>query len=286
VNEHREEHLDLCAGYALGSLDAADRQRLEAHLAEGCPMCQRALADSSLGVVMLAASAPPATPDPALRARVLAAVHATPQTTSREAKSAPPPALDELSDAPPRGRAIEMRPRRPSVGFGWMWAAAAAALAVATATSWNAAGRLRAELGTTRGLLVQAQRELEEERRWAAVTNAPDARVAELAITPAGIAALRARATYDPHTRSAVLVFENFSAPPGRDYQLWALRGAGVASLGLIKPDASGRAILRLENVGDPNELAGFAVSLERTGGSPNSAAPTGPVVMAGKFRA
>ena len=282
MNEHREEHLDLCAGYALGSLDAVDRQRLEAHLAEGCPMCQRALADCSLGVVMLAASAPPATPDPALRERVLAAVHATPQ----EAKSAPPPALDELPDAPPRGRVIEMRPRRPSVGLGWMWAAAAAALAIATAVSWNAAGRLRAELATARGLLVQAQRELEEERRWAAVTNAPDARVAELAITPAGIAALRARATYDPHTRSAVLVFENFSAPSGRDYQLWALRGAGVASLGLIKPDASGQAILRLENVGDPKELAGFAVSLEPAGGSPNPAAPTGPVVMAGKFRA
>ena len=118
------------------------------------------------------------------------------------------------------------------------------------------------------------------------MANAPNARVAELAIAPAGIAELRARATYDPRTRSAVVVFENFSAPSGKDYQLWALRGAGVASLGLIKPDARGRAIMRLEDVGDAQSLAGFAVSLEPAGGSPNPAAPTGPVVMAGKFGA
>ncbi len=276
MSEHRDEHLDLCAGYALGSLDAADRQRLEAHLAEGCPVCQAALGDFSLGTMMLAASSPPAAPDPALRERVLSAVRATPQSASPEVRGAP--------EAPSRGRVIEMRPRRPAVGFGWVWAAAAAALAVATAVSWNAAGRVRDQLANTRGQLVQAQRELEEERRWAAVMNAPDARVAHLAITPAGIAELRARATYDPRTRSAVLVFENFAAPSGKDYELWALRGAGVASLGLIKPDASGRAILRLENVGDPNELAGFAISLEPTGGSPGHVAPTGPVVMAGKF--
>jgi anti-sigma-K factor RskA len=274
VSEHRDEHLDLCAGYALGSLDAADRQRLEAHLAEGCRVCEAALADFSAATVTLAASAPPAQPSPALRARVLSAVRggAAPEVRERP--------------APVRGRVIEMRPRRQTVGFAWVWAAAAAALTIATAVSWNAAGRLRQELETTRGKLVQAQRELDEERRWAAVMNAPDARVAELTMTPAGIATLRARAIYDPRTRSAVLVFENVTAPSGKDYQLWALQGAGVASLGLIKPDASGHAILRLENVGDPQSLAGFAVSLEPAGGSPNPTAPTGPVVMAGKFGA
>ena len=45
MSEHLEEHLDLCAGYALGSLDAPDRIRLEAHLADGCPACEAALAE-------------------------------------------------------------------------------------------------------------------------------------------------------------------------------------------------------------------------------------------------
>ena len=95
---------------------------------------------------------------------------------------------------------------------------------------------------------------------------------------------MSARATYDPASRRAVIVFENITVPSGKDLELWALRGAGVASLGLIHPDENGRAVLRLEDVGDPAELAGFAVSLEAAGGSPSKTAPGGPVVMAGKF--
>ena len=41
--------------------------------------------------------------------------------------------------------------------------------------------------------------------------------------------------------------------------------------------------VLRLENVGDPKELAAFAVSLEPSGGAPTPDAPSGPVVMVGK---
>jgi anti-sigma-K factor RskA len=165
-----------------------------------------------------------------------------------------------------------------------MWAAAAAALAVATALSWNNATQLRTELAAKQKELTELRTQLEEERRWAAVLNAPDARVAELALTPDGIAELRARATFDPRSRSAVVVFDHFQPPSGKDYQLWALQGEGVASLGVIKVDAEGRAVVRLENAGDPASLAGFAVSLEPAGGSPYPDRPTGPVVMAGKF--
>jgi anti-sigma-K factor RskA len=157
-------------------------------------------------------------------------------------------------------------------------------LAVATAASWNASHQLRRELETSRRRLIELEDRLAEEQRWAEVMNAPGARVAELALTPDGVAELRARATYDPRTRKAVLVFENFTPPAGRDYQLWALQGEGVASLGVIRADERGGALMRLENVGDPATLAGFAVSLEPAGGSPNPNAPTGPVVMAGRF--
>ena len=47
MSEHREEHIDLCAGYALGSLDEADLERIDQHLAEGCEHCEAALADFS-----------------------------------------------------------------------------------------------------------------------------------------------------------------------------------------------------------------------------------------------
>ena len=82
--------------------------------------------------------------------------------------------------------------------------------------------------------------------------NAPGARVAVLEPTPAGDATLRARATYDPATQNAVVFVENSVAPAGKSYELWAIRGAAPASLGVIQPDASGRAVIRLEKVGDP----------------------------------
>ncbi len=191
-----------------------------------------------------------------------------------------------MSPTGPEGKVIEFKSRRRGFSLGWGLALAAALLAGSTAVLWNHAQRLHRELSAHREAVARLERRLAEERRWLDVLNAPGARVAELHPTPQGIAASRARATYDPSTRRAVLVFENLTAPSGHDYQLWALEGAGVASLGLITPDAGGRAVMRLENAGDPTILAGFAVSLEPAGGSPNPTAPSGPVVMAGRFGA
>ena len=273
MSEHREEHLDLCAAYALGTLDEAGRRQLEAHLADGCAQCEAALADFGAATVLLAASSPPVQPSAALKGKVMAAIRA-----SGTPEAAP-------AAKPDRGRVVEM-PRRTAPSFlNWAWAAAAAALAIASVISYNAASRLRTELDSNRKRLAEVEQKLADEQKWVAVLNAPLAKVVELAPTPAGATDLRARATYDPATQRAVLVFENFKAPTGRDYELWAIRGEtpAPASLGLIHADDSGHAVLRLENVGDPATLGAFAVSLEPAGGAPTPTAPTGPVVMLGK---
>jgi anti-sigma-K factor RskA len=188
---------------------------------------------------------------------------------------------DQEADRP---RVIEM-PRRPSVPMnGWAWAAAAVILAVTSMMWWNTVKRLRAELATAQTIASDLGGELALERRWAEVLASPGAKVAELRITPAGAAELRARATYDPVSRAAVVVVENATPPEGRDYELWALRGAPVASLGVIEADAQGRAIVRLEDVGEAATLGGFALSLEPRGGSRSKTAPSGPLVMTGTF--
>lgn len=269
---HRDEHLEMCAGLALGNLDEEDRRILERHLAEGCPECERALADFSTSVVALAASARSAKPSGDLRTRILDAVE--------QETAGGPVAERPRTDG---GRVVSMAKHRPS-RTSWAWAAAAAALAVVTMMQWNAAEHLRADLESQRRQLAEAERRLAEERRWAEVLSAPDARAAELVITPAGVQALKARAVFDPRTSSAVIVFDHFTPPAGKDYELWAMRSDGVASLGVIKTDAQGRATMRLEHLGAKDTLSGFAVSLEPQGGSPNPRAPTGPVVMVGKL--
>src|SRR5262249_19597307 len=181
VSEHRSEHLDMCAAYALGVLDEADREAFERHLAEGCATCEAALRDHSTAAVMLAASAPPAQPSPALRARVLEAVKAEGATARDKGE-------------PERGRVIALKPRRGMPAVAWAFAAAAAVLIVVNVLMWSAAGRLSRELAERQAQLRQLQERLAEEQRWAAVLSAPDARVAVLAPTPDGSPALRGRA--------------------------------------------------------------------------------------------
>jgi anti-sigma-K factor RskA len=275
VSERHEEMLDLCAGYALGSLDEADRVRLEAHLADGCEQCEAALADFFAATVALASFLPVASPPASLRGRILDAARAMPVEEMDVAPASRP--------ARKGGRIVEL-PRRRLSAWTWGFAAAAAALAVASVWSGQEARRLRSEVNSLRDQVVSLRTQLDDQILWTGVLTSTDARVAALAPTPAGDPALRGRATYDAVTRRAVVILENVRAPKGRDYELWAIRGAAPASLGVLAADAKGRVILRLEDVGDPATLNALAVSLEPRGGSPDKTKPSGPVVMLGAF--
>jgi anti-sigma-K factor RskA len=79
-----------------------------------------------------------------------------------------------------------------------------------------------------------------------------------------------------------VVVLEHSTPPAGRDYELWMIRDGKPRSLGVVRPDEHGDAVVRLEDVGDAATLAAFALSLEPTGGAPTDDAPTGPVVAVG----
>ena len=270
MNAHTEVLLELCAGYELGILDAADRARLEEHLAEGCPQCEAELRRLSESMLLLAAAAPQHPAPAAVRDRVLAAVRA---------------------EAGPTGRAtispLPRRERARTSPLTWVWAAAAVLLAVAALALWRNAQRTSVELAQVHTDRARLERELAEERRWAATLTAPAARVVALAPTPAApstAAPLNARVMFDPATHRALAVFENFAPPAGHDYQLWAISDHGPSSLGVVHADSSGRAVVRIENTGDPAKLGAFAVSLENAGGAPTPTAPAGPVVMVGKL--
>lgn len=66
---------ELAAAYALDALDPEQERAYEAHLA-GCHRCQEDVAAFSETAAALAYAVPPAQPPSALRARVLAGVHA------------------------------------------------------------------------------------------------------------------------------------------------------------------------------------------------------------------
>lgn len=270
MSAHRPDHLELCAGFVLGALDETDARELAAHRAEGCSVCEAEIARLEQAVVMLASSVPAAEPSARLRSRTLAAIASEPPRAPVAAGPA-----QRILEMPRQGRSFAFAP--------WALAAAAALLAVTSLGLWRESDRLRSELGAMRGKLLAAEQQLLDERRWTEVLSAMDAQSVSLSPTPDGAADLRGRGTWDPATRRAIIVFEHVVAPTGRDYQLWGLHPDGPRSLGVIRSDASGRAIVKLEDAGDSATLQAFAISLEPTGGSPNPSAPSGPVVMVGR---
>jgi anti-sigma-K factor RskA len=157
-------------------------------------------------------------------------------------------------------------------------------IAVLGVVQWRNAVRIERDLAATRGELAQLREQLENEKRWAELPDAPQSLVVKLEPTPDGSPQLSARVTYDPATRRAVVVCSSFTPPAGKDYQLWAILKTGPSSLGLVRADTAGRAVIRLPDVGDLATLTAFAVSLEQKGGAPTPHAPAGAVVMVGKI--
>jgi anti-sigma-K factor RskA len=264
VSAHRPEHLDLCAAWVLGCIDEADRVELEKHLAEGCPTCDAEIARLSEASTLLAAAAPPVAPRPAVREATLRRVRA------------------EMGKA--GAEVVPIRKRSRGQWVQWGLAAASVVLAIGAVALWYSRESVRRDLAAANKSVADLERALEEEQSWTRVFSAQDLRAVEFTATPEAIPALRARGVWDPATRRAMLVFELPATPAGRDYQLWGLHPSGPASLGLVHADARGRSVVRLENAGDPATLQAFAVSLEPAGGSPNPNAPSGPVILVGKF--
>jgi len=270
VSPHKDDHLELCAGYVLGNLAEDERRALEAHLEEGCAVCEVELNRLGRGAWAFAAATPRLLEPSSLRVRVL-------DTVRREAGSKD--GRREGSRAP-----IPFPRRQVGRALAWMATAAAVVFAVFGYTEWRLAGRLSRELAESRENVSRLSQEVQSAREWAAVATAPQTRVVDLKPTPNGSPELHARVTYDPATRRAILSVAGFAAPAGKDYQLWAVTKSGPLSLGLVRADPSGHALVQLSNAGDPFTLAAFAVSLENEGGAPTPTAPAGPVVMVGKI--
>jgi len=284
VSAHREEHLDLCAARALGSIGEADRLELERHLAEGCPECERALLELSQGVERLAASAPPAVPSPSVRLRVLeqARAEAAASPRGREASAVEP---GRAGTVPAPRRVLEMPRRARPTWPAWAFATAAALLAVSTIALWRSGETLRGDLRAARERVAQAELDLAVERAWSAVATSPGARVVDLAPLQGGIPMPHVRATYDPASRRAIVAFDNLATPSGSDFELWAILPDGPKSLGVVRGDATGHAEVRVPDAGDPAALSAFAISLEKEGGSPDPRKPAGPVILAGAVK-
>ena len=176
-------------------------------------------------------------------------------------------------------------PRRSWAWLGIAGWVAAATLTIAIGTFWETIIRLRQEIAIRQERVTELHARTVRDQRWLAMMSAPGVRFADLRpAADAGNSSLQGRVVYDPSSHRALVVFQGAFPPRGQDYQLWALRGGVPMDVGVLHPDSTGFAVVRLENMGTPGMTEGFTVSVEPRGGSPKREAPTGPTVLQGSL--
>jgi hypothetical protein len=189
-------------------------------------------------------------------------------------------------------------PRPPTSRLTWGLAAAAGVLGVFGLVSWMKATRLEtelaaeherlealsAELGDTTAELLDLRTKLASEEHWSGVAVSHEVKVVLLNPTAAG-EPIEGRAYYNPKTGEARIVFYSVTKSHERDFELWAIGSEGPVSLGVLSPNESGTAEVRVPSLASTPGLNAFAVSQEPIGGSGNPRAPSGPVVSVGAIQ-
>ncbi len=254
----REEDFDL---YALGALEGDEKRAIETHVAS-CSDCARGLAEARGRVAMLALAAPPLTPSPNVKARLMQQVR------------------DTAPSAPPSRAARE--PERAGGFFGRSWTAVLVpvgiALAIAAVVLWTQNRRLDQQVAALHIDMEQQRQQLEQARQVADLITARDTMVVPLSPQP-GMPKGTAQVMYNQKMGMLMYEGELEPAPSNKSYQLWLVPAQGnPISAGVFSPgnDKANHFMVKLPEGVTPKA---FAVTLEPVGGRPQ---PTGPKVLVG----
>lgn len=226
----------LSTEYLLGTLDAAERARVDAHLEE-CPACRAELAEDARVLDAIGRGVAQSAPPPALRERILNAARA-----------------ESASNTPAR--------KRSAPAMAWMLAAAAALVALIAGWQMFEARNERARMSA----------QLAEQQRSLAVLAADDLVRFEL---QGDAAPAHARAFWS-HRHGLVFTAERLQpVPSGRTYQLWAISDGQPISVGVFEAGDAGTAAVVVATPETLTRVDAIAVTVEPAGGLPQpSTAP------------
>jgi anti-sigma-K factor RskA len=262
---------DRAMQYALGVLDADERAACEAHLRQAeHDGCLEALRDARAAVALIPAALDPVPPAPE-----------TWTSIERRIAAASPAQAAAPAAAP--------RPRRWFAPLGWALAAAAI---VAVIFLWRDRARLARVIDDEAARRAQCVAELGEQRdatqlqrEALALLQRPGTRLVTLeaagAPAPNGAPAATGNLIWHADDPRVYVVGRGLAAPPGKDLQLWAVRGTQEIPSGLLRGDASGAvASGEIAAIRD-GAIDAFGVTLEPAGGV---AGEHGPIVLFGKI--
>jgi len=249
MDEQHLEHVDnLIDAYALGALEPDEEAHVEAHLAM-CAPCRSLVAPARATAYALLSALPLIQPSSDVRSKVLSRV----REVAEEERQGRAPALRARHGPQQAHRA----PRGPIARVIW--------------------GVLRRV--PDRESAAQDEPQDETLARLAQLLAEPESVIWEVAGTPEAPAA-RARLVGAPGGREAVLVATGLQpVAADRAYQVWLLRGGQPLpnALFTVSPWGEGRQIVHA-----PGRLSAFDLVAVTPEPATGSAAPTGPIVLAG----
>jgi anti-sigma-K factor RskA len=313
-----DEWLERAEIYAVGALDGDELARFEAHLASGCPACERRLRETREALTLLPRSLTPITPPPGVKARLLEQVAAE--------STWPPPLQPRLrrrwwgvgvSALAAAGLLIVLgidlyRTRRELHHMTSMVSTLQADLARREGTIQSLSAHLestrrelqqaegevatlqaelakreetiqaeRQELRQIQGAMATLQTELAEREQALRLLSAPQVRLVHLTgLGPSPGAT--GQLLWNPVTRAGLLSTAGLPpTPPDRIYELWAIAGDEPITAGIFPVDEGRHALLRLSPLPTTKRFNKFAVTLEPAGGVPK---PTGPMLLLGSL--
>jgi hypothetical protein len=258
-----EERLDLIPFYALGTLPAAERDSMRAHLEAGCPICQAALADARVLAGHLAMTLEPIAPPPRVRERLVQRVKAdvqiaTSQTRSVETKP------DPMANSPLR-RTSTADWVRSILTAG---IAAAVAYFAASIAFDHRAGRIEQQVVQVESHLSEMQSTIKRTEQNIALPRSPAVQMVQMKGTADAPKAL-ADISWDK--ARGVWYFYATGLPPaasGKTYELWFVAGDKKVRAGIFDVTPAGEGSLVASIPADLGPLTLAAVTDEPAGGS------------------
>lgn len=257
-----DELHELASAYALDALPPDEATRVEAYLALSPALAEevRALREAAAAL----AHTERAVPSPALRARLLSRVAATPQAAPRDAPPAAPAAapVRDIRSAPSQARRVWLAP-----ALGGL---AAASLLVAVTSRGTIGDLERASAARDTSLAAATERLARREAQLNTVLEA-DANLKLVLLAGADPAGPGIQFFWNAKQgRGIIHAFRLPPAPAGKTYQFWVIRDGRPMSVRVFDSDPDGHAMV--EGLALPASWDGVtvaAVTLEPAGGSP-----------------
>jgi len=254
------DYKEMIPAHALSTLDDAEARALNDHLSE-CDECRMELQEWEATAAIMAVSANPLEPSPAVRERILTEIRkdlATPQVIPFRAAT-----------------------RNIWSSFGSLGAIAAvilvAVLIVGLVVLWRDNRAAQESMRAMAAQMERQQKDLERSNEFFRLVTSPGARMMELNGTSEASGAT-AKLAYDK-TGHAVLVAHGLpKVPAGKEYQLWFIVSGKPPMPGkAFAPDDTGSATSIEQMPGVALDADVFAITLEPAGGVES---PTGEIYL------